>query len=65
MNPLVASSGYTDPRAACREGYACGVDETHLLQRAGLDSELADWARDARCFGYSVWRNSTADGKVR
>lgn len=36
MNPLVTSSGYTGPRVACREAYACGADETHLLQRAGL-----------------------------
>jgi hypothetical protein len=32
-NLLVALSGYTGPRAACRSGYACGADETHLLQR--------------------------------
>jgi len=29
------------------KGYVSGTDETHLLQRAGLDSELADWAAGA------------------
>jgi len=48
MNPLVTLSGYTGPRAACREGYACGADETHLLRRAGLDCELANWAAGAQ-----------------
>ena len=43
MNPLTLS-GYTGLRAACLKEYASGTDETHLLQRAGLDSELADRA---------------------
>jgi len=36
MNTLATLSGYTGPRAACRGEYACGADETHLLQRGGL-----------------------------
>ena len=29
------------------KGYACGADDTHLLRRAALDSELADRAAGA------------------
>ena len=47
MKPLVALSGYTVRELLAVKGYACGTDETHLLQRAGLDSELADWAAGA------------------
>ena len=30
------------------KGYACGADETHLLRRVALDSELADWVAGAQ-----------------
>ena len=30
------------------KGYACGADDTHLLRRAALDSELADWVAGAQ-----------------
>jgi hypothetical protein len=47
MNPLVTLSGYTFRELLAVKGYPCGADETHLLRRAGLDCELADWAAGA------------------
>ena len=44
MNPLVTLSAYASARTARREGVRRGTDETHLLQWAALDSELADRA---------------------
>jgi hypothetical protein len=48
VNPLATLSGYTGPRAACREGVTPAEWARHLLRRAGLDSELADWVAGAQ-----------------
>jgi hypothetical protein len=64
---LVTSSGYTARELLAVKEYAFGTDETHLLQRGGPNSELADRAAAdplIRPVGLSAWRNSTADGRV-